>query len=197
MRSFKSYTSKHKVFFFIFAASVLFVLVSRQSQNKQGLLIEKNKTTLISKHTPLTLTQEKSQKTAVQMAGEKKHNHINMRTEILKIKALVGNFPQSKPQLISIITSENPFHSKKKEAKAHSREELLQRKAGAVKILALRKLVELEKDKTNLMHDLITISRNAKDPSLAKIAKASLLSLEQGRSFFDDFRNGVNTEMPL
>lgn len=136
-------------------------------------------------------------KDSLKPSGTESHTKISFEEELKKVQRLSENFPESKPELIAIITSANPYKSTDLEIKAHSTDEILQRKIGAVKIVALRELVNRELDKDSLKKDLISIARTANDPTITKVARAALKSVENDRSLFDDFRDGVDTQMPL
>lgn len=123
--------------------------------------------------------------------------NFSYKKEVQKVRNLSQNFPESKLELLAIITTKDPFKAVNKTPKPHTTDELLQRKIGAVKVLALRALVINEQNKNTLKKDLISIALNAGDPTITHIAKAMLKSAEDNRSFFDDFNNGLDLEMPL
>lgn len=116
--------------------------------------------------------------------------------QVKNVNQLSKKYPKSKPQLISIITEEDPFKSQESGVKPHTTDVLVQRKIGAVKVLALNTLLSKELNKDQLKRDLINIARTAKDPTISEIAKAALKSEEDGRSLVDDFSDGIDTAMP-
>lgn len=118
----------------------------------------------------------------------------SFKNQLDKVADLSKKYPESKPQLLDIITKEDPF--KTKGIEPHTNDEIMQRKLGAVKVVALRSLLEKETDQDTLKRDLINISRLAKDPTIHHIAKAALKSVEDGRSFFDDHLDGVDITVP-
>lgn len=196
MTHIKSYIYKNKVLILIFTVSLFYVLVATKAQNEK-VDVSKTGSETVTAKTKQTSQNLIKYKTLKESSSPSKNSKDKTTTTLKNIKDLAENFPQSKPQFLSIITADDPFSSEKNSLNAHSEDELLQRKLGAVKILALRKLVELEKDPASLKNDLVSISRNAKDPTIAKIARAVLQSSKQNRSFFEDFRNGINTDLPL
>ncbi len=111
--------------------------------------------------------------------------------ELKRVRVLATQLPESRVQLLEIITSEDPL--KQKEIKPHSMDEIQQNKRGAVKVLALKALMQL-KDKKMLQENLGQIIATAKDPTIRKIAKAAKDSMDQGRSLFEDFPEAVQSE---
>jgi hypothetical protein len=53
-----------------------------------------------------------------------------------------------------------------------------------------------ETDPVRLAADLQFVAQNAQDPTIRRIAKAANESLDRGRSFFDDFVEGID-RLPL
>lgn len=133
-------------------------------------------------------------------SGEHEHHHsasdskYSFEEEFTYVKTLTKNLPDSKAELLEFIQKENPL--KNSDRSPHSQGEKLSQKAGSVKVLALRSLIEFEKDEDTLLTDLLNISRNAKDPTIVGIAKAAYESAKNGRSLFKDFKDGVDTNMP-
>ncbi len=121
---------------------------------------------------------------------------FSYKNEVRKVQKLSENFPESKGDLLILINNADPFKENGRVVKPHTRDELTQRKIGAIKILALKTLIEKETKKDLLKRDLINISRNALDPTITQIAKAALESEEQGRSLFDDFNEAIPVQMP-
>ena len=113
---------------------------------------------------------------------------FSYQTESKKLLELIQNFPQSKSELLKVITTENPI----KNPKPHSLSSLQQQQIGGLKVLALRSLYEKQRtQKTTLAKDLSYIAQSAKDPSLAAMAQDALSSLDSGRPFFKDRLDGI------
>ncbi len=111
--------------------------------------------------------------------------------ELQRVRVLATQLPDSRVELLKIITSEDPL--KQKEIKPHTMDEIQQNKRGAVKVLALKALMKL-KDKKMLQENLGQIISTAKDPTIRKIAQAAKDSMDQGRSLFEDFPEAVQSE---
>jgi len=113
--------------------------------------------------------------------------NFDFKKETEKLSELKKNYPESKRELIEIILSKNKYRS----AKAHSAAELAQRQQGAIKVEALKAVFDLEKDKSLLRKDLVSITEKAEDPVISKIASAAHESLQNGRPFFSDTVNAL------
>lgn len=107
--------------------------------------------------------------------------------ESKKIFALKDSFPKSREELLAIIKTENPF----KKVRPHSIDEIHQRQAGAIKVLALKTIFEQESDKSLLKKNLIDIAQKAQDQTIASMAEAALEAHEKGRPFFKDYPDGL------
>lgn len=116
----------------------------------------------------------------------------DFKKEALIIKNLSENYPQSKRDLMALLTQDQEINP----APVHSAEEIAQNKKGALKVLALKVLVEKEKDKDQLYKDLNEISERSSDAALVKIVEEVLKADQQGRNFFDDFSEAISS-MPL
>ena len=68
----------------------------------------------------------------------------------------------------------------------HSFDEILQRQMGAVKVFALKVLLEKEKSRDEKLQSLRLIFQQAKDPAVKSIAKAAFESTQKNRPFFKD-----------
>lgn len=121
---------------------------------------------------------------------------FSFQQEVAKVETLMTQFPASRLRLIEYITQADPFKAKNKDVKPHSLSEQMQNKIGAVKVLALRELMKNQKDLKQLSLDLRAVVDSAQDPTIRRIAQAADDSLAQGRSFFDDFLDGLSG-MPL
>lgn len=107
------------------------------------------------------------------------------------LKSIVENNEIKKEDLISVIIEEKSVNHHN----PHSVEAIRENKRGALKVLALKKLVTSlnKQEQTSL---LIEIINRAKDPTIAKIASSYLKSLKQGRSFFKDFKTAIE-DLPI
>lgn len=129
---------------------------------------------------------------------EEEHSHsdseerFSYQNEVLRVQELVKRFPKSKPELLSIVIDKDIYKESNKEVKPHSISEIQQNQMGAVKVLALRELMSREQSDQALVSDLDYIIQNAKDPTIVKIAQAAKESVSKGRSFFDDFVDGLS-----
>ena len=139
-------------------------------------------------------------KTKALKAPKSEHQHsshkhgYSYKEELSYVKNIIKNLPESKADLLAFIQKENPL--KDADTSAHSTGEALAQKAGSLKVLALRTLMEGEENKEALFKDLTNITRNSQDPTIVEISKAALKSLKSGRSLFKDFSDGVDTDMP-
>jgi hypothetical protein len=121
---------------------------------------------------------------------------FSFEDDVQKLEALASQYPESKNQIITLIQKEDPFKSRKIKVRPHTSDELTQRKMGAIKVLALKTLLQKETNRDLLKRDLENISNRALDPTIVEIAKAALKSENEGRSFIDDFSDGVDTNLP-
>ncbi len=138
----------------------------------------------------------------------KKHQHIdleneNQLSEIKKQDAsygsdkehvlkLIKKLPKSKEKLLDFIKSENRLVH----AEPHSVNEKLMHKTGALKVMALRAVVEFSENPSDVENDLKDLAENAQDQTIKNLADAALRSHQDGRSFFKDFVDGIDTSMP-
>lgn len=111
---------------------------------------------------------------------------FNYNEEASKIRELKTKYPKSKPQLLQSITAPDRFHEKNIPVLPHTSDEILQRQMGAIKVFALKVLLESEKNKSMLLNDLDQIIRTAQDPTLKEIARAARTSVESDRPFIQD-----------
>lgn len=116
--------------------------------------------------------------------------------ETVKVTELAKKLPQSKSQMMAIILKEDIFKSGKRTVRPHTIDEITQRQMGALKVMALRSIMSSETDPGVIRRDLDEVIKNAQDPTIVKIAQAAKDSLDKGRSFFDDFLNGL-ASLPL
>jgi len=114
------------------------------------------------------------------------------RQEINEILALASDYPSSKSALIAHILKKDPYEELGQEVKPHSLDEIKQRQRGALKIIALRVIVENEKDKQTLLKDLIELKSQLTDPTLKAITQAVYDSAIKDRPFFEDFPKAVS-----
>lgn len=111
---------------------------------------------------------------------------------VAELTNMIAQFPQSRLQLIQFINRGDVFKEKGMEVKPHSLSEINQMKMGAVKVMALRELMKSEKNTRQLSLDLHQVAQSAQDPTIRSIAEAAEESLSKGRSFFDDFLDGID-----
>lgn len=106
--------------------------------------------------------------------------------ELKKIETLSAQLPESKAELVKIITNPNPFDKAKIPLKLHSTEQITHRQIESVKILALKALLQHEKSKANVIGDLNHIIKAAEDTPIKKLAHAVRESAQSGKSYFKD-----------
>ena len=124
-------------------------------------------------------------------------DNFSYASEVEMVRNLAKDYPNSRSKLVEILSKPDPFKEHQLEVLPHSGLEETQNKMGTIKVLALRTILEKEKDPKLLISTLTKISQNANDPTIQAIAKASLESAQAGRSFVKDFVDGVsNQEIP-
>ena len=134
-----------------------------------------------------------NQKALSATASEHIHQHFSYKEEIAKIKMLASQLPASKSKLIALITKNDIYKEEGREIKPHSQDEIKQNQIGAAKVIALRSLIEHKQDAQVTKDDLEKVINEAADPTITKIAQAALSSLNQGRPFFNDFLDGLQS----
>lgn len=112
--------------------------------------------------------------------------------EAQKIEILAKKFPDSKQQLIEIITTADPFKKENIKVKIHSMDEITQRQMGAIKVMSLKVLMSKETSKQTLLADLDTIIHTAEDTTLKDIAVSARESVKKGRPFFKDMVDAIS-----
>lgn len=117
---------------------------------------------------------------------------FNFDQAVSEVRNLVAGLPGTHDQVMGLILKKDVFKDKKIKVSPHSSLEITQNKMGAVKVMALRELMAHEQSNSQLHKDLTTIIKKAQDPTIARIAQAAQDSLKKGRSFFDDFLDGVS-----
>lgn len=108
-----------------------------------------------------------------------------------KIEQWSQNNEQDREQLIEITLEEGEIIED-----PHSAEALLAQKKGALKVLAFKKVMTAELEVSEKERILKRIISQSRDQTMAKIAKAYLDSLRQGRSFFEDFKVAIG-DLPI
>ncbi len=121
---------------------------------------------------------------------------FSYQDEVRYVRQLVAKLPTSKPRLLKLIQQPDPFKEQGRTVEPHTLAEQTQNQMGAVKVLALRELMKNQNDITQLSKDLQQVAQAAQDPTIRRIAEAAEQSLDQGRSFFDDFLDGLE-RLPL
>ncbi len=119
-----------------------------------------------------------------------KESNIKFQEKAKEILSFTENYPENKDKLIEVVSSKDVFKDNEQEPVPHSVNDILQQKEGALRVLALRLLMENE-SKDTFKEDLGKIIREAKDPTMSKIAQEVLKSVEKGRPFFEDFPNAI------
>ncbi len=147
----------------------------------------KHQQTPLSKQVPVAKNQNR-QPTQIET--------FSYQDQIRNVQNLVAKFPASRPQLLQIIQRPDPYKEKGQTVEPHTLQEQTQNQMGAVKVLALRELMKNQTNLTQLAKDLHHVAEAAEDPTIRRIAKAAEESLDQGRSFFDDFLEGLD-RLPL
>ena len=105
-------------------------------------------------------------------------------------------YPKDKEKLLQIAKSPNPFLEEKIEVKPHSVQDLKQEEFGAIKVMAMRTILEQEKDKSVILDDLSDIIREAQDPTIVAIAKSMKQSVTNNGDFAKDVTDALNN-LPL
>jgi Asp-tRNA(Asn)/Glu-tRNA(Gln) amidotransferase B subunit len=122
--------------------------------------------------------------------------NFQYQRELAKVGRLLKSYPASKNQLLELVTEQDPFKISGNEAKPHTVSEIVQNQMGALKVMALRGLVEGEQDSQVVENILESIISRAKDQTMVHISKAVLEARRQGRSLFKDFPDAI-ADMPL
>ena len=110
--------------------------------------------------------------------------NFNYDHELQKIELLKQQLPQSKQDLVKIVTSLNPYDKEKIPIQLQSSEEITYRQIESLKTLALKALVEHEKSKTSLIGDLNHIIKSAHGDKIKFLAQEARESAQKGQSYF-------------
>ncbi len=146
-------------------------------------------------HSSLMVDQKKNLNTNVdskEETGTAAKIELVNREEVQEILAMAQDYPHSKSALINHILEKDPYEQLGQEVKPHSLDEIKQRQKGALKIIALRVIVENEKDKATLLRDLTELKGRLTDPTLKAITQAVHDSASKDRPFFEDFPKAVS-----
>jgi len=135
-------------------------------------------------HSP---SQKEKKITLKQSEDLDKLSQFSFKKEQLKIDKMLGQYDKNKKELISIITSPDPYLDLP--VSSHSLHSLKKNQHGALKVLALRKVAIKESQKKDFFKNIFN---EAKDPTIKKIANAALELLKQGsQDPLKDITNGI------
>lgn len=143
-------------------------------------------TTSAQKDTSLSLAPKTQENTSLLAQKTNTKTGFNYQLEAQAILDLEKEWPLSKEKLIQITLQEDYFVKNNLTVAPHSFDEILQRQMGAVKVFALKTLLEKEKSRDQKLQYLRFIFQQAKDPAMKNIAKAAFESTTKNRPFFAD-----------
>lgn len=101
--------------------------------------------------------------------------------ELKKLETLKTQLPESKPELVKLVTSSNPYEKENIPLRLHSTEELTSRRMESLKIMALKILMDHEKSKVAIMGDLNTVIKSASDIKIKQFALSERESVQNKR----------------
>ncbi len=104
-----------------------------------------------------------------------------------EIKKVVTNSEATKEELLDITIAGQDYD----EQDPHSFKAIQAQKQGAFKVIALKRLIETEKNIEGKLQTLNHVIMTAKDPTIQRVAQSYRESLKNGRSFFRDFKQAV------
>lgn len=156
-----------------------------QSKNTSNKLSH-TKTKSVQKLTPLPLLQKSQETTSLLAQKTDTKTGFNYQQEAQALLELKNEWPSSKEKLINIILREDHFKKNMVTVAPHSFDEIIQRQMGAIKVFALKTLLEKEKSRDQKLQYLRFIFQHAKDPVMKNIAKAAFESTTKNRPFFED-----------
>ncbi len=123
-----------------------------------------------------------------QQESEEISFELEYTQKLESLKVLESQMPFSEKKLMALVVESDSFAGK--EIKPHTIKEIQHRRLGAIKVMALKALMK-SKDEQQLEKRLNQVIAGAQDPTIIKIAKAAKKSLNQGRSFFEDFPQAI------
>lgn len=118
---------------------------------------------------------------------------FSFKKEAKEIIELAEDLPDTKETLIEIVLKKDIYKDPAKKVAPHSASEIYQNQQGALRVLALKALMESGLDNESIKSDLSYIIKNAQDPTIVKIASAARDSVNKGRSLFDDFPKAIGS----
>lgn len=101
-------------------------------------------------------------------------------------------YPKEKEKLLRIVKKPNPFLEEKIKVEPHSVQDIRQEEYGAIKVMAMRVILEQEKDQSIILQDLSDIIREAEDPTIVAIAESMKKSVTNNRDFTKDVTDAIN-----
>ncbi|MBY0386143.1 hypothetical protein K2X05_13370, partial [bacterium] len=143
-------------------------------------------TTSAQKDTSLSLVPKAQETTGLLAQKTDTKTGFNYQQEVQTVLDLEKEWPLSKDKLINRILQEDYFKKNNLTVTPHSFDEILQRQMGAVRVFALKTLLEKEKSRDQKLQYLRFIFQQAKDPAMKSIAKAAFESTAKNRPFFED-----------
>ena len=99
---------------------------------------------------------------------------------------LSQKYPDSRNRLIEIATSADPYALSKIKLELDSSGEIQQEKFGALRVMALRALLDFESDKKKKIKNLNEVIQKSKDPVIKRVALSMLKSLKNDRDYTKD-----------
>jgi len=109
---------------------------------------------------------------------------------------LSDSYPEEKERLLAIAKSPNPFLEQKITVNPHTTQDIKQEELGAIKVMAIRVILEKEKSKATILNDLSNIIREAQDPTIVAIAESMQRAVKNNRDFSNDYIEAINN-MPI
>lgn len=152
--------------------------LSRESSYEQTKSMEED--------TASSFTQKVQETTSLIAQKTDPKTRFNYEQEARAVLDLEKQWPLSKEKLISITLQEDYFAKNNLTVAPHSFDEIIQRQMGAVKVFALKTLLEKEKSRDQKLQYLRLIFQQAQDPAMKSIAKAAFESTAKNRPFFAD-----------
>lgn len=112
--------------------------------------------------------------------------------EVERVNKMTNNYPESREELISFISQNDPYKEANISIKPHTVDSVKQNQIGALKVLALKTIHLKEQSNQARIKFYEDLLSRAKDPTIIKILKASIASARQGRNFLKDFPDAIH-----
>jgi hypothetical protein len=122
----------------------------------------------------------------------KKISASSFQQKLNQLKKLSLEYPSSHTELIQFIINEDSVTKNLENHKPHSIDERNYLKAGALKVIALKTILEKQTNKETKTKALQKIASMSEDKTLTRIAKAALDAQKEDRPFFKDFIQAIN-----